>query len=316
MMTRARLPVRIAALVLGLLGLVAVFADVIASEAPLLARDSTGFRVLPGITHSSSRASGERAQSAEQGWAIWAPVRAGTAPSSATPEGAPPVRHFLGVDAQGRDVLAVTIHGARSVVLTTLGVLALALFFGVPLGAFAGRDNVADGLLSRLVELTGALPSLVLLAALHAGGITPSWGGVVLVLGALRAVEVARLVRGEVLRVSGTEFVLAARALGASGSGVVIRHVMPHVWGPVIVNAAFGATAVVSLEAALSFVGIGLPADVPSWGQLLGQFSGGGLSASVLAPVIGIVVTTASLYVVADALDDHVSARRQAPSRV
>lgn len=296
-----KLTVRIATTLLALLVLVAVFADLIASDAPIVARYRGSWLVLPAVTQPALWARVDRAE-LEQGGALWAPVRAGPVSDGATPPTA-------------NQRWALIIHGARSAVLTTLGVLALALALGVPLGALAGRGNLADALLSRAVELTGALPSLVLVAALQAGRLAPSWLAFVVILGALRGVEVARLVRGEVLRVSGTEFVLAARALGGSPLRVVVRHVLPHVWGPVIVSVTFGAAAVVALEAALSFVGLGLPDQVPSWGRLLGQVDGSG-AWPLVAPAAGILGTTVCLYIVADFLDDRVSARRGAASRV
>ncbi|MBE7481359.1 MAG: ABC transporter permease [Polyangiaceae bacterium] len=296
-----RLAVRIASTLLALLVLLAVFADLIASDAPILARYRGSWLVLPVVTEPALLARIDRAE-LEQGGVIWAPLRASPTRDAATPQ-------------SGTQRWAQTVHGARSVVVTTLGVLALALALGVPIGALAGRGNFADALLSRAVELTGALPSLILVAALQAGRVAPSWLAFVVILGALRGVEVARLVRGEVLRVSGTEFVLAARALGGSPLRVVVRHVLPHVWGPVIVNATFGAAAVVALEAALSFVGLGLPDPVPSWGRLLGQVGSAG-AWPLLGPAAGILGTTVCLYVVADFLDDRVSARRGAASRV
>lgn len=296
-----RLAVHIASTLLALLVLLAVFADLIASDAPILARYRGSWLVLPVVTEPALLARIDPAE-LEQGGVIWAPLRASPTRDAATP----PTR---------TQRWAQTVHGARSVVVTTLGVLALALALGVPIGALAGRGNFADALLSRAVELTGALPSLILVAALQAGRVAPSWLAFVVILGALRGVEVARLVRGEVLRVSGTEFVLAARALGGSPLRVVVRHVLPHVWGPVIVNATFGAAAVVALEAALSFVGLGLPDPVPSWGRLLGQVGSAG-AWPLLGPAAGILGTTVCLYVVADFLDDRVSARRGAASRV
>lgn len=296
-----RLAVRVATTLLALLVLLAVFADLIASDAPILARYRGSWLVLPAVTAPGLLARVDRAE-LEQGGLVWAPLRA-----SPTREPAAPLTRS--------QRWALTVHGARSVVVTTLGVLALALGLGVPLGALAGRGSFADALLGRAVELTGALPSVVLVAALQAGRVVPSWLAFVVILGALRGVEIARLVRGEVLRVSGTEFVLAARALGGSPLRVVVRHVWPHVWGPVIVNATFGAASVVALEAALSFLGLGLPDQVPSWGRLLGQVSAAG-AWPLLGPAAGILGTTVCLYVIADFLDDHVAARRGAASRV
>lgn len=299
MTPRSHWAARAAALVLALVALIGLFADVLASEAPLIARHDGTWLVLPAVTAPATWA---RTDPSELGAVVWAPLRASA--SSDAPAGSP------------ARSMAATVHGARTVLVTTLGVLVIALFLGVPLGALAGRLSTADALLSRAVELSGALPALVLLAALGAGRFGPSWLALVLVLGVLRAVEVARLVRGEVLRVSGTEFVLAARALGGSPLGVTLRHVLPHAWGPVTVNAAFTVSAVVALEAALSFVGLGLPRDVPSWGRELALSAQGGGLAAGLGPAIAVIVTTACAYLVADALDDRLSARRKGPSRV
>ncbi len=290
---------RAAALLLALVALIGVFADVLASEAPLVARHRGTWLVLPAVTAPAAWA---RVDRAELSAAVWAPLSAD--PNLET-NPATPAR-----------ALAATIHGARSIVVTTVGVLLIALGLGVPLGALAGRLSFADSLLARAVELSGALPALVLLAALGAGHLGPSWLSLVLVLGVLRGVEVARLVRGEVLRVSGTDFVLAARALGGSPIGVTFRHVLPHVWGPVTVSAAFTASAVVTLEAALSFLGLGLPHSAPSWGRQLALVArSGGLGAG-LGPAIAVVITAGCAYLVADALDDRLSARRAGPSRV
>lgn len=292
-----RLAPRIATLFLALLGLAAVFADWIAADAPLAAKHHGRWLLLPAVTAPAAW----RRIEAEP---LEAVVRA---PLAASPDAAP---------SSAQRVLAQTVHGTRSTVLTALGVVLLALALGVPLGSLAGRASFADALLSRSVELTGALPALVLVATLHAGGLRPGWLALVLVLGALRAVEIARLVRGEVLRVSGTDFVLAAKALGASPREVLLRHVLPHVWGPAIVSATFGAAAVVLLEAALGFVGLGLPEGVPSWGRSIGRVAADGSALWLLGPGVAIFATTVCLYVVADALDDRVSARRRGASRV
>jgi ABC-type dipeptide/oligopeptide/nickel transport system permease subunit len=298
-------PLKAALLTLSLLVLVAVFADLIASEAPLVAHGHGSWVVLPAVVKPHGSAKTELVRAPERAdFALFAPIRPGPG-------------HPLGTDAKGRDALTLVIKGSRTVVLTTFTVLVIAVALGTALGTLAGQGSpLPDALLARAVELTGALPTLVLLALLRTGGLLPSWLSFVLVLGALRTLEIARLVRGEVLRVGGTDFVLAARALGNSTRGIITRHVLPHVLGPLLVSAAFTAASVVALEAALDFVGLGLPEEAPSWGQLLGQVGSGVGSGALVAAASAVLVTTACLYVVADALDDRIAARRAAATRV
>jgi peptide/nickel transport system permease protein len=125
----------------------------------------------------------------------------------------------------------------------------------------------------------------------------------ILVLGAIRGITMARLLRSEVLRVSQQDFVTAARALGLPARAVLGRHVLPHVLSPVLVSAAFTAAAVVALESALSFLGLGLPAGQASWGVLLGRLTG----PAVIGPTLGILALSGALYALADGLDEALS---------
>jgi len=163
----------------------------------------------------------------------------------------------------------------------------IAVSLGLGFGALAGQGSpLPDALLARAVEVTGALPALIVLALVRASNAIPAWLGFVLVLSLLRSVEIARLVRGEVLRVGGTDYILAARALGASTRHVIRRHLFPHVLGPVLVSAAFTAASVVALEAALGFLGFGLSNDVASWGSLLGQVGSGLATRAWVVPAL------------------------------
>ena len=299
----ARPSVRASLIFLAMLALIAVFADLIASDAPLVASIDGRVRVLPGLAERPSGA---------PDWAVWAPIRASAhAPSADGPSAPPSGAHLLGTDADGIDVLARTVHGARSIVVVTLSVLGIALVLGLCAGALAGfGPRVADALLARAVELSGALPTLVLLALVRAVEEVPTMLSFVIVLGTLRALRIARLVRGEFLRVSANDFVLAARALGAPARHIAVQHVLPHVMGPVLVAAAFTAASVVALEAALSFVGLGLPPELPAWGALLGQVGRELSATSALLPALGIVATTGACCLLADALDDALGARR------
>lgn len=297
---------RAALLFLAFLALGSVFADVLACDGPLIHSSHGKLGVF--ATHSAEKPD----------WAIWPLIRSGPRTVSAAGPLAPASStHVLGTDAFGHDIAAVVVHGARSVVVTSLAVLLFAIVLGVALGAAAGQGPLfPDALLGRAIELGGALPTLVLLALLRAGSVIPSWFAFVAIVAVLRSLEIARLVRGEVLRVCGTEYVIAARALGGSSFGIVRRHLLPHILGPVLISAAFTAAGIVGLEAALTFLGLGLPTDQPSWGMLLGQARQGISTLGMFLAISAIVTTTLSLYVLAEVLDDRISARRGGPSRV
>jgi ABC-type dipeptide/oligopeptide/nickel transport system permease subunit len=297
----ARAPARAALLFLALLVLLATFADLIACGGPLIGSEDGKLRLF---SPSASTGSWQ--------WKLEPLVGASPSlPSSSGPSSPPSAAHWLGTDAEGVDVLARTIHGARSSVLVTLAVLSVALALGLLGGLVAGMGPpIADALLARAVELTGALPTLVVLAIVRTVEVVPSVVSFVAVIAVFRAVRIARLVRGEVLRVAAQDYVLASRALGSPPWRVAARHMLPHVMGPVLVAATFTAASVVALEAALSFVGLGLPSDLPTWGGLLGQAGDVSQPAAVVAPALAIVTTTAAAWLLADALDDSLSARR------
>jgi len=308
---------RASLILLALLVLVAVFADLLASEAPLVMSRGGKVAVLPALTQTARpqpRSNAEwRTDLGPDDWAIWAPVPAGhalRAPNASGPGGSP--AHLLGTDAHGYDVLARIVHGARTLVVITCAVLGFALLLGVAFGLIAGAGpRTADFLLTRSVELSSVLPALVLLALIRVGQQLPAIPSFVLVVGTLHAVRIARLVRGEVLSLHTEPFVVAATALGASRARVLLRHVLPHAAGPVLITAAFAAASVVALQAALGFVGLGLDEQTPSWGALLGQ-AGARTEARIwLLPALGIALTTAALYVVASAVEDAQKPRRR-----
>ncbi len=207
-----------------------------------------------------------------------------------------------------RDAIAATIAATRNEVVLVLGVVVFAVVAGTLLGAVAGfASPFVDAVLARLVELSGAMPTLVLLAIALGSRRLPPLVAFILVLGLLRAIRIARLVRGEVLRVSGQQFVMAARALGAPPSRVLKTQILPHVLGPVLVSAAFTGAAVVGLESALALAGIEAP-SFTSWGTLLGSGSG----AAVLAwPALAILLTTGAFYALAESCDDALAVRRR-----
>ena len=182
---------------------------------------------------------------------------------------APSAEHWLGTDAQGRDVWSRLLYGARVSLLVGLASQGLALAIGVGLGLLAGyRGKWTDEVIMRLADVTLAFPSLLLLIAM-AAAFEPSLTVVCVVIGVVGWAGMARLVRGQVLVVRELEYVQAMRALGARDSRIVWRHVLPNVLAPVIIAATLGIAGAIMAEAALSFLGLGVQPPTPSWGAMI-----------------------------------------------
>src|SRR5512146_2612866 len=181
---------------------------------------------------------------------------------------APSRTYWLGTDVQGRDVLSRVLFGARLSLLVGLVSQTVASVLGVGLGLAAGYyGRWVDASIMRLADVTLAFPSLLLIAI--AAAVNPSLPMVFVVIGLVGWAGVARVVRGEVLSLRTREFVLAARALGASDVRVLARHLLPGVLPPVIVIATLGVGGAIMAEAALSFVGLGARPPTPSWGAMV-----------------------------------------------
>lgn len=183
----------------------------------------------------------------------------------ARPSGA----HWLGTDVQGRDIWARLVFGAR--VSLTVGLISqgIALSLGVTLGLIAGYyGKWVDELVMRLADVTLAFPTLLLLIAMVAA-FQPSMGVVFATIGVVGWAGMARLVRGQVLVVRQLEYVQAIRALGANDVRVILQHVLPNVIAPVVIAATLGVAGAIMAEAALSFLGLGVPAPTPSWGSMI-----------------------------------------------
>jgi peptide/nickel transport system permease protein len=193
-----------------------------------------------------------------------------TALDAAAFQAAPSNVHPLGTDSVGRDVLSRLIYAAR--VSLTVGVCAVAIYviIGTAVGAAAGYyGGPVDLVLSRVMDVMLSFPPLIIiLFAVSIFG-RPSLWNVVIVLGLLGWPALARLVRGQFLALRNLEFVLAARATGASDARVVLRHVLPNALAPVLVAATFGVANAILVEAALSFLGLGVQPPTPSWGNML-----------------------------------------------
>jgi len=183
---------------------------------------------------------------------------------------APPGRHFLlGADAQGRDVLSRILYGARLSLTVGLISQGVAVMLGVSLGLVAGyyRGSV-DLVVMRLADITLAFPSLLLLIAI-AAAIRPTLPVIFVVIGAVGWAGMARLVRAQALALMKSEYVVAARALGAGDVRIMLRHLLPNTLTVVIVSATLGVAGAIMAEAALSFLGLGAQPPTPSWGAMV-----------------------------------------------
>jgi ABC-type dipeptide/oligopeptide/nickel transport system permease subunit len=177
--------------------------------------------------------------------------------------------HLLGTDIQGRDIWARLVFGSR--VSLTVGLISqgIALTLGVTLGLLAGYyGRWVDELVMRLADVTLAFPTLLLLIAMVAA-FQPSMAVVFATIGVVGWAGMARLVRGQVLVVRQLEYVQAIRALGAKDIRVMLQHVLPNVIAPVVIAATLGVAGAIMAEAALSFLGLGVPAPTPSWGSMI-----------------------------------------------
>jgi len=192
----------------------------------------------------------------------------------------PSWQHPLGTDDLGQDLLARMLYGGRISLAVGLAAMIVAVIVGTLIGALAGMSRGAVG--SALMWLTDLflslpqLPLLLLVIYLFRDSLKSLFGPeggvfilIVIVIGGLRWMPVARLVRAQFLSLREKEFVEAARALGASTPRLVMRHILPNALGPVIVAGTIDVAAAIIAESTLSFLGLGFPPDIPTWGRLL-----------------------------------------------
>jgi len=183
----------------------------------------------------------------------------------------PSVEHWLGTDTSGRDALSQLLWGARSALQLSAIVVAISATLGLTLGTIAGWFRGAvDEVLMRFVDILMAFPGILLNIAIVA---TVAHPGVPLTVAALCAngwVGYARVARGQVLALRERDFVTAAVALGASNRRVMFHHLLPNLMGPALVQMSFGFGAIITIEAALSFLGLGPQVDY-TWGAMLSQ---------------------------------------------
>lgn len=187
--------------------------------------------------------------------------------------------HPLGTDNLGRDTLANLIHGGRVTFVVAILAMGVSLIVGATVGALAGYFRALDGVLMRVTDLGLSLPLLPVLLLLllvlrdplraQFGPETGIFILLVIAIGITSWMPVARIIRAEVLSLKTRDYVTAARSLGAGHAHILVRHILPNLWGPLMVSAALGVGMAILTESALSFLGLGFPSDYPTWGKLL-----------------------------------------------
>jgi peptide/nickel transport system permease protein len=182
----------------------------------------------------------------------------------------PTATHWMGTDDVGRDVWSRVIYGTRLSMLVGGAVVALSFAGGIVFGLLGGYYRPLDNVLMRIMDGFMAFPGIILAIALMAS-LGPSVVNVIVALGVVYVPRVARIVRGSVLVIRETPYVEAALALGVPDLMVLGRHVLPNCLSPVIVQGTFIFAAAVLGEAALSFLGVGVPPQIPSWGNVLAE---------------------------------------------
>ncbi|MBS0593227.1 MAG: ABC transporter permease [Proteobacteria bacterium] len=237
---------------------------------------------------------------------------------------APPSwRHPLGTDDLGRDLLARVLYGGRISLAVGMAAMLIAMTAGVIVGAVAGISRGwIDAALMWLTDLFLSLPQLpllLLLIFLFRETLKSLFGLevgifllIVVVIGGFRWMPVARLVRAQFFSLREKEFVEAARALGASTPRQVVRHILPNALGPVIVAATIDVQAAIIAESTLSFLGLGFPPDIPTWGRILydGRDYMDLAPYWVLFPGLAIFLTVLTISFIGDGLRDALDPRR------
>ena len=181
----------------------------------------------------------------------------------------PSAMHLFGTDDLGRDVLSRVIWGARASLMAGLVSVSIALAVAVPLGLVSGYlGGVVDGLVMRIVDAMLAIPFLILAIAL-AAFLGPSLINAMIAIGVVQTPIFTRLTRGQVLAVRHEAYIEAARAVGNPHRRIMLRHILPNVLAPILVQATLAIAAAIIAEAALSFLGLGQQPPAPSWGSML-----------------------------------------------
>ncbi len=322
---------KLAVLALGLIGVmfaVSYFAPVIANDKPLYMRweGRTYFPALSDLfpfglvlRYPSLRSLDfGRVRESETVPRLMPPVPYSPYETRLAERLSPPTRrHWMGTDDLGRDVCSRMIHGAGVSLKVGFVAVGIALVIGLLVGSLAGYyGGVVDVLVSRLIEVVMCFPFFFLILAVIAF-LPPNIFNIMVVIGITRWTAIARYARGEFLKIKQQDYTQAARALGASDRKIIFRHILPNSITPVLVTATFGIANAILIEAALSFLGLGIQPPFASWGGILStarEFIG---TAWWLAtfPGLAIFVTVTAYNLAGEGLRDATDPRLAPPER-
>ncbi|MBN2190025.1 MAG: ABC transporter permease [Candidatus Aureabacteria bacterium] len=281
--------------------LIAVIAPLIANDAPILARKSSGEFVFPFLDRKML--SGKE----EYAFRLNPPVCFSPTEYNLDEVLEPPsVKHIFGTDDRGRDIASRLIYGSR--ISLSVGFVAVSIYvlIGVLLGSFAGYfGRFADSLISRIIEIVICFPAFFLIITIIAY-LPSSIYNIMIVIGLTGWPGVARLVRGEILKIKSIDYVQSARSTGVSSARIIFRHILPNAIGPVLVSATFGVAGAILVESSLSFLGFGVQPPTPSWGEILAQAKQYLSWWLVLFPGIAIFITVTAFNLVGEGIRDAI----------
>jgi len=269
-------------------------------------------------------------------FAILGPIVFRTDPHATSPDqyAAPSARHFFGTDVNGRDLFARVLEGARISLLVGLSGAMVSFVIGTAYGLIAGyAGGKTDAFMMRVVEILYAIPRLIIIIIasfvfdpIVKAHLADIWGGVligysrililIIALGLIEWLTMARIVRGQVLSLKNQQFVAAARSLGQSHAKIITRHLLPNLLGVVVIYLTLTIPAVILDESFLSFLGLGVQSPQASWGSLLAE------GAQVINPIrsywwllvfpaLAMSVTLLSLNFLGDGLRDALDPRQR-----